>query len=67
MCRPVLAIIRLSRELKGHICREPPPPPTNSVIVWFVFMYFALLSVSGLFHSFLSDSCFDSVCQAMRM
>ena len=28
---------------------------------------FILLSVSVLFHSILSDSCFDSVCQAMRM
>jgi len=42
-----------------------PPPPTNSVIVWFIFMYFILLSV--LFHSVLSDYCFDSVCQAMHM
>ena len=44
-----------------------PPSPTNSVIVWFIFMHFVLLSVSVMFHSVLSDSCFDSVCQAMRM
>ena len=34
-----------------------PPPPTNRVIVWFIFMYFVLLSVSVLFHSVLSDPC----------
>jgi len=30
-------------------------------------MYFVLLSVSVIFHSVLSDPCFDSVCQTMRM
>jgi len=45
----------------------PPTPTTNRVIVWFVFMYFVLLSVSVMFHSVLSDPCFGSVCQAMRM
>jgi len=46
---------------------KKPPHPPNSVIVLFIFMHFVLLSVSVLFHSVLSDSCFDSVCQAMRM
>ena len=40
-----------SARLQRHTCREQPPPPTNSVIVWFIFMYFILLSVSVLFHS----------------
>jgi len=31
------------------------------------FMYFVLLPVSVMFHSVLSDPCFDSVCQTMRM
>jgi len=57
-----------SARLQRHTCREQPPPsPTNRVIVWFIFMYFVLLSVPVLFHSVLFDSCFDSVCQAMRM
>ena len=30
------------------------PPPTNSVIVWFIFMYIVLLSVSVLLHSVLT-------------
>jgi len=55
-----------SARLQRHTCREyiPPPTPTNSVIVWCILMYFVLLSG---FHSVLSDPCFDSVCQTMRM
>ena len=39
-----------------------PPPPTNNVIVWFLFMYFVLLTVPVLYHSVLTDSYFGSVC-----
>jgi len=35
--------------------------------VQIVIMYFVLLSVSVLLHSVLFDSCFDSVCQDMRV
>jgi len=53
MFRPVLAIIRLSMELKL----------TSSLY----FMCFVSLPICIMFHSISPDPCFDSVCQTMRM
>jgi len=45
------------------LCRVLTLPRAYCVI----FMYCVLLPVSVMCHSVLSDSCFDSVCQTMRM
>jgi len=44
-----------------------PPLPQIELLSSLYFMYFVLLLVSVMFHSVLSDPCFDSVCQAMCM
>ena len=48
---------------------NPPPPPFHKLELTssLYFMYLVLLPICVMFHSVLSDPCFDLVCQTMRM
>ena len=52
-----------------HLPRTTPHPPFHKLelLSSLYFMYFVVLHVSVMFHSVLSDPCFDSVCQTTRM
>jgi len=51
-----------------HLPRATPPPFHKLELLSSLYvMYFVLLPVPVMFHSFLSDPSFDSVCQTMRM
>jgi len=52
-----------------HLPRTTPHPPFHKLelLSSLYFMYFVVLPVAVMFHSVLSDPCFDWVCQTMRM
>jgi len=49
--------------------KPPTSPPSHKLELTssLYFMYFVLLPICVMFHSVLSDPCFVSVCQTMRM